>query len=139
MVIREELLDFDFGASGDESLLVLFGFDRGDVLFDRGGDGVDELLGIHQAKAGDGLDGFDDGDLGAGDALEDEGDLGGSLGGSGFFFRSRGGRDGGSGGDAEGFFDELDEVVELEDGVLLQAFDDFFFGEFSHGIFPPMD
>ena len=72
------------------------GLDRGELLLDRDRRAVDELLGIHEAKAGDGLDGLDDGDLAAGaDALEDEADLGRPLlGGALLLGRGRGGGNG---------------------------------------------
>ena len=112
---------------------MLFRFDGADVLFDGSRSSVNEFLGIHQAKAGDGLDGFDDSNFGASaDALEDERDFARSLGSASVFCFSRSGGNSRGSGDAEGFFDEFNEVIELENGVLLQAFDDLFFGEFSH-------
>ena len=89
---------------------MLFGLDGRDVLFDRGGSSVDELLGIHKAKASDGLDGLDDGDLGSTDTLEDEGDFGRALVDRGLFLGGGSGGSGDRGGDAEFSFDSFDEL-----------------------------
>jgi hypothetical protein len=125
---RIKLLDFAFCASGFESFLVLFGFDWGDLFFDWGWDGVDELLGIHEAETSDGLDGFDDGDFGTrAKAFENEADFGWAFVDWSFFFNDGWASGGDGSGDAEGLFDEFDEVVELKDGVFLQGFNDFFF------------
>jgi hypothetical protein len=113
------LFDFDFGASVDEGLLVAFGFDWADVLFDSGWSAIDEFLGIHKAKTGDGLDSLDDGNLGtSAKAFEEEADFSWASVDWAFFF-GWGSGSGDSGGNAEFSFDRFDELVELEDGHLL--------------------
>src|SRR5215204_1111739 len=113
------LLDGNRSACGLELGLGLLGSLLGDLLEQRLGSAVDQILGLLEAQAGDDLaDDLDDADLLFAGTLEDDvelrlllGGLGGRTGGG-----TGSGRNGdrSGGGDVEGLLELLEELRELE-------------------------
>ena len=131
-MLGEELLDLagsaDFLELGNHSLGIVLG----DGFLDGLGSVVDELLGFLQTQAGDLADDLDDLDLLGADLLQDDVELG-LL----FDLSSAGGGSsdsGSSGGNAEGLFQSMDELSQLEDAQGLNFFNqgiDFFASHFK--------
>src|SRR5690606_133285 len=126
---QEILLDLGLGASLFQLRLGGLGLFLGDGLLDGLRRGIDEVLRLLEAKAGQLADRLDDLDLVRADFREDDVELGLLfLGGS---ASATGGRTSGtsngdrsSGGNAPLLLERLDELVELEDGHTLKSFDD---------------
>src|ERR1700754_5011073 len=114
----EELLDGDRCARGLELALGVLGGVLVDLLEQRLGCAIDQILGLLEAQARDDLaDDLDDADLLLAGGLEDDVELRLLLGGLGGRTRSGGsGRDcdRSGGGDLEGLLELLDELRELE-------------------------
>src|SRR6516225_5208122 len=109
-----------------------------DVLKQRLGRAVHQVLGLLQAEAGQGADFLDDLDLLVARGLEDDVELvlllGLGLGGCGAAARGRGGhRDRGRGLDVEGLLELLDEVRQLKEGHLLEGVEQVVGAELGHG------
>jgi hypothetical protein len=123
------LFEFDLRAGGLELLLDFLGVGLGGVFLDRLRCGLDEVLGLLEAQARDGTDFLDDGDLVRAGFLEDDGELG-------LFDRGGGGRSSagsgcggdGGGGNAPLGLELFDELVELENRLAGEPFDDLVFG-----------
>src|SRR6185295_2062815 len=127
------LLDLDRGAGLFELLLDRLGLVLGDSLLDGGGRRLDEVLGLLEAEARHLAHRLDDVDLLLAGRLQDHVELGLLLDGSGGCTaagrrRSHGRR---RGGDAVVLLERLDQVVELEDGQLVDLLDELF-GRDSH-------
>src|ERR1019366_6931872 len=130
------LLEFDGGSGPLELGLGLLGVFFGGLLEHRLGGVVDQVLGFFQSEAGEGPDLFDDLDLlvagGGKDDVElvlllHRGDLAATpRGGSG------GDDDRGGGGDAELFLEGVEELVELQDGHVLEDVQELGGGRDSH-------
>src|SRR6476469_5102925 len=134
-------LDRDAGAG---SLELLLGLVRGllvDLLEDGLRGGLDQLLGLLEAQAGERAHLLDDVDLLLAGGLEDDVELvllGGRLLATG---GATGGRrgcdgDGGGGGHAEGVLELLHELAELQEGHLLESVEQLVGAELRHGGVP---
>src|SRR5690349_11772637 len=131
------LLDGDRRACGLELGLGLLGSLLGDLLEQRLGSAVDEVLGLLEAQARDDLaDDLDDADLLLAGTLEDDvelrlllGGLGGRTAGGG-----AGSRDGDrrGGGDVEGLLERLDELGQLQQRQFLERVEQVFGGQLGH-------
>src|SRR5690242_17099500 len=131
------LLDGDRRACGLELGLGLLGSLLGDLLEQRLGSAVDQVLGLLEAQAGDDLaNDLDDADLLLACTLEDDVELRLLLGGLGGGATSggAGSRDGdrSSGGDLEGLFELLDELRELEQRQFLERVEQVVGGQLGH-------
>src|SRR5690349_2677530 len=131
------LLHGDRCAGGLEGLLRLLRGVLGNLLQDRLRGTLDQVLGLLEAEAGERAHLLDDLDLLVAGRLEDDVELvllGGLLGGSAAAGRS-GSSNGNRGrsGDAEGVFELLHELAELEEGHLLERVEELVSGELRHG------
>src|SRR5690349_15464211 len=137
--VAELLLDCDGRASALERGPGLVRRLLVDVLKQRLGRAVHQVLGLLQAEAGQGADFLDDLDLLVARGLEDDVELvlllGLGLGGGGAAAaRGRGGhRDRGRGLDVEGLLELLDEVRQLKEGHLLEGVEQVVGAELGHG------
>src|SRR5258705_1283552 len=138
-----KLLDGDRRASGLELGLGLLGGLLGDLLEQRLGGAVDQILGLFQAQSGDDLaDNLDDADLLVAGTLEDDVELRlllGGLGGGTACGGTGSGRDGdrGGGGDLEGLLELLDELRELQQRQFLERVEQVVSGQLGHGVVLP--
>src|SRR6478752_4901345 len=136
-----KLLDGDRRAGGLELVLGLLGSLLGDLLEQRLGGAVDQILGLLEAQARDDLaDDLDDADLLLAGGLEDDVELRLLLGGLGGRTRSGGsGRDcdRSGGGDLEGLLELLDELRELEQRQFLERVEQVVGGQLGHGVVLP--
>src|SRR4051812_21495161 len=135
--VPRKLLDGHRCAGGLELGLRVLGGVLVDLLEQRLGGAVDEILGLLEAQAGHDLaDDLDDADLLLAGTLEDDVELGlllGSLG------RGTGGAGGGGGGprgrgDVEGLLERLDELRELQQGQFLERVEQVFGAELGHDV-----
>src|SRR6186713_2458803 len=136
------LLDLDFCPLLFQSSFDLFSFVLGDAFLDGLGRSVDEILGLLEAEAGQLTDDLDDRDLVGADLGQGRGELGlllGSgrhLGGSATGGRGGGSSSRGSGGDAVALLEALDELGQLENGHLVDRFEQIVLGQDSHVMSP---
>src|SRR3954454_7887417 len=118
-------LDADAGAGAGEGVAGLLRGLLVDPLEDGLGSGLDQLLGLLEAEAGEGALLLDHVDLLLARGLEDDVELVLLLHGLGLTGAAGSGRGGsgdrGSGGHAEGVFELLYELAELEEGHLLES------------------
>src|SRR3954468_11293255 len=133
-----ELLDGDRRARGLELGPGLVGCVLGDLLQERLGSAVDQILGLLQAQTGDDLaNDLDDADLLVAGGLEDDVELRLLLGGLGgcACCGAGCGRDGDrrGGGDVEGLLERLHELGELEQGQFLERVEQILSGQLCHG------
>src|SRR6187200_937739 len=136
------LLDLDLGALLFERGLDLFGLVLGHAFLDGLGRSVDQILGLLEAEAGQLTDDLDDRDLVRADLGQGRGELGLLLGSGrhlgGSATGGRGGRSGsrGGGGDAVALLEALDELGQLENGHLVDRFEQIVLGQDSHVMSP---
>src|SRR4029453_11838914 len=127
------------GAGAPELGLGLVGLLPGDALEHGLGRGVDQVLGLLQAEAGEGADLLDDLDLLVAGAGEHDVELGLLLGRLGLAGPGTGGGrpgghgHGGGGGHVEGLLELLHELRQLEQGHLLEGVQEVVGGQLGHG------
>src|SRR5699024_6600369 len=111
-----------------------------DALEDGLGGLVDERLGLLQTEGGQTAHLLDDGDLRGAGGLEDDVELGLLLLGRGVAAASGGGGAGGGHGGGRGDVEQLRELLhelrELDEGQLLESFDELVVAELRHGGVP---
>jgi len=102
---------------------------------------LDQVLGLLETETGDAADFLDDADLVRAGILEDDGELGLSLGGrsgaSSGATRGSGGGDGSGGRNAPLALEVFDQRGEFENRLAREPLDDLFLGDVAHGIWLP--
>src|SRR5215218_1542921 len=135
---RAGSLQVDGGAGAFELRLGLVGLLPGDLLEHGLRRGVDQVLGLLEAEAGEGADLLDDLDLLVAGALQHDVELGLLLGRLGRgpvpgHGRPGGHGHGGGGGHVEGLLELLHELRQLQEGHLLEGVQEVVGGQLRHG------